>query len=38
VILDLHVQIRAIQTASILRITQEGLGDPVLVTHRGTGG
>lgn len=28
-ILDLPVQVRAIQTASIVRITQEGLGDPV---------
>jgi hypothetical protein len=27
--LDLPVQVRAIQTASIVRIIQEGLGDPV---------
>jgi hypothetical protein len=27
-----------IQTASLVRTIYEGLGDPVLVTHRGTGG
>jgi len=36
--MNLSTRAEAIQTALSLRTIQEGLGDPVLVTHRGTGG